>query len=74
MQVVERLPVVEVRWRHPHLVQAKPKGLEEEDTVAGQEYQVEVQLRRVGGKKGGSGLARVYAPRFPKVGFCMHHA
>ena len=28
---------------------------------------MEVQLRRVGGKKSGSGLARVYAPRFPKV-------
>ena len=69
-QVLERLPVVDIRWRHPHLVQAKPKALEggiEGAAAPGQEYQVEVQLRRVGGKKSGSGLARVYAPRFPKV-------
>lgn len=65
-QVLERLPVVDIRWRQPHLVQAKPRGLEG-GTPPGQEYQVEVQLRRVGGKKSGSGLARVYAPRFPKV-------
>lgn len=64
--MLERLPVVDIRWRHPHLVQAKPKGLEG-GASPGQEYQVEVQLRRVGGKKSGSGLARVYAPRFPKV-------
>lgn len=70
LQVLERLPIVDIRWRHPHLVQAKPKVLEggaEGGVPPGQEYQVEVQLRRVGGKKSGSGLARVYAPRFPKV-------
>ena len=70
LQVLERLPIVDIRWRHPHLVQAKPKALEgsaEGGAPPGQEYQVEVQLRRVGGKKSGSGLARVYAPRFPKV-------
>ena len=69
-QVLERLPIVDIRWRHPHLVQAKPKALEggaEGGASPGQEYQLEVQLRRVGGKKSGSGLARVYAPRFPKV-------
>lgn len=66
MQVLERLPVVDIRWRHPHLIQAKPKGLEE-GTPPGQEYQLDVQLRRVGGKKAGNGLARVFAPRFPKV-------
>ncbi|KAL0039926.1 hypothetical protein WJX77_011783 [Trebouxia sp. C0004] len=65
MQVLERLPVVDIRWRHPHLIQAKPKGLEE--GTPGQEYQLDVQLRRVGGKKAGNGLARVFAPRFPKV-------
>ncbi len=64
--MLERLPVVDIRWRHPQLVQAKTKGLEE-GTPPGQEYQLDVQLRRVGGKKSGSGLARVYAPRFPKV-------
>lgn len=69
-QVLGRLPVVDIRWRHPHLVQAKSRGLEE-GAPPGQEYQVEVQLRRVGGKKGGSGLARVYAPRFPKVPCCL---
>lgn len=58
--------MVDIRWRHPQLVQAKTKGLEE-GTPPGQEYQLDVQLRRVGGKKSGSGLARVYAPRFPKV-------
>ena len=66
MQVLERLPLVDIRWRHPQLVQARPKGLEE-GSPPGQEYQLDVQLRRVGGKKGGSGLARVFAPRFPKV-------
>ena len=71
-QVLGRLPVVDIRWRHPHLVQAKSRGLEE-GAPPGQEYQVEVQLRRVGGKKGGSGLARVYAPRFPKVPCCQSH-
>ncbi len=58
--------MVDIRWRHPHLIQAKPKGLEE-GTPPGQEYQLDVQLRRVGGKKAGNGLARVFAPRFPKV-------
>lgn len=57
--------MVDIRWRHPHLTQAKPKGLEE--GAPGQEYQLDVQLRRVGGKKAGNGLARVFAPRFPKV-------
>lgn len=73
LQVLERLPVVDIRWRHPHLTQAKPKGLEE-GAPPGQEYQLDVQLRRVGGKKAGSGLARVFAPRFPKVAykpFCL---
>ena len=57
---------MDIRWRHAHLIQAKPKGLEE-GTPPGQEYQLDVQLRRVGGKKAGNGLARVFAPRFPKV-------
>ena len=67
LQVLERLPVVDIRWRQPRLVQAKPKGLEG-GAPPGQEYQLDIQLRRVGGKKAGSGLARVYAPRFPKAG------
>ena len=50
-------------------MQAKAKDIEE-GRPPGQEYQLDVQLRRVAGKKGGSGLARVYAPRFPKVRPC----
>ena len=74
-QVLERLPIVNIKWRHPHLVQAKPKALEggaDGGAPPGQEYQIEVQLQRVGGKKSGSGLARVYAPRFPKVSTARH--
>lgn len=43
----------------------------EEGQPAMQEYELDVQLKRLAGKKGGAGLARVYAPRFPKVGLSV---
>ena len=58
--------MVNIAWKHPKLVQAKSSG-SNEGSPAAQEYQLDVQLTRVAGKKAGSGLARVYAPRFPKV-------
>lgn len=66
LQVLERLPVVNVKWRQPKPVRAKGSSPSEE-TPAAEEYQLDVQLTRVAGRKAGSGLARVYAPRFPKV-------
>ena len=73
LQVLERLPVVNVAWKHPKLVQAK-SNRSSEGSPAGQEYQLDVQLTRVAGKKAGSGLARVYAPRFPKVSSAINQA
>lgn len=57
---------MDIRWKVPQL--KSKKGSEEGHTTI-QEYQLDVQLRRLAGKKGGAGLARVYAPRFPKVCF-----
>lgn len=37
------------------------------DGVGEQRYMVEVDLRRLSGSRGGSGLSRAYTPRFPKV-------
>lgn len=67
MQVLERLPMVEVQWRHPQL---RSKKGSEGGQAALQEYQLEIQLKRVSAKRG-PGLSRVYAPRFPKVGLCI---
>lgn len=63
-QVLDRLPIVDIRWKVPQL---KSKKGAEEGQPGIQEYELDVQLKRVAGKKGGAGLARVYAPRFPKV-------
>ena len=68
LQVLDRLPIVDIRWKAPQL---KTKKGSEEGQPAIQEYELDVQLKRLAGKKGGAGLARVYAPRFPKVGLSV---
>lgn len=73
LAVCERLPVVGVSWQPPALVQraagdeASSRGGGGDSTTS---YSIEVELLRLAGK-GGSRQSppRVYAPRFPKVGW-----
>lgn len=74
LAVLERLPVVGVRWQAPKLVPHNGSGPSGGSAGngsggnAGASYCLEVELQRLAGK-GGSRQAppRVYAPQFPKV-------
>ncbi|KAK9814715.1 hypothetical protein WJX72_010327 [[Myrmecia] bisecta] len=68
IKVCERLPLVEVSWQQPRLQAQHAQHHEAGTGEAGAaQYVVDVQLRRLAGKRSGAGPARVYAPRFPKV-------
>ena len=72
LQVVRRLPMVNVTWREPRLMPIKRSGEQAEDSlpegaVPLQQWQLEVRLQRAGGGRAGTSAARVYAPRFPKA-------
>ncbi len=63
-QVCARLPIVDVTCEAPKLQQGGEESQGPESDA--REYSVRVRLRRIRGGHG-SGLPRVYAPKFPKV-------
>ena len=77
--MLERLSLVDVQWKAPAHVSARsaPQGGKEFADGKGSsgeslhcQYELEVELKRVGfrgGRSAGAGAPRVYAPRFPKV-------
>lgn len=72
LQVVKRLPMVNVTWREPRLMPVKRPGEQAEELLPEgaeplQQWQLEVRLQRAGGGRAGTSAARVYAPRFPKA-------
>jgi hypothetical protein len=67
VQVCERLPVVDMQWTLNADGKSGTAAPNPANEAGVPQQMLEVRLTRRGARKSGPGLARVYAPRFPKV-------